>query len=472
MILRRFYDEALAQASYLLGCAATGEAIVIDPNRDIEQYLVAAEGDGVRITAVTETHIHADFVSGLRELADRLDARMYLSDAGPPEWQYAFRTDPRAVRLGNGDRFKIGNIVIEAVHTPGHTPEHLSFLVTDGAAATEPMGIATGDFVFVGDVGRPDLLEKAARMTDSSEDAARTLFRSLAWFKQLPDHLQVWPGHGAGSACGKGIGAVPQSTVGYERRTNWALAIEDEDTFVAQVLHGQPEPPRYFGVMKRVNREGPAPLATLAPPERLPDTALADLLAAHGLVVDTRSTAAFTAGHVPGTVNIPLGRNFPTYAGSLLPYDQDLYFLVDGHPAGTDRVLSMARSIGLDRVAGVMDLTALDRWAARHGPLAVADQVTPQVLAAVTPDGTVVLDVRGEAEWRAARIPGSRLLPLAELVARVREIPPDGRVVLACATGSRSAIAASLLRAQGRRNVANLAGGLAAWTAAGMPTER
>ena len=246
MILKHFYEEKLAQASYLIGCVSTGEALVGDPNRDVEQYIKAAETEGLRITHVTETHIHADFVSGSRELAARTGATLYLSDEGDENWKYAFAEEAGAVLLRDGDTLMVGNIRIEVLHTPGHTPEHLIFLVTDTAEADKPMGAITGDFVFVGDVGRPDLLEKAAGVEGSTDAAARTLFRSLEKFKEQPDYLQVWPGHGAGSACGKRLSSVPQSTVGYERMFNWAFSIEDEDEFVRTVLAEQPEPPKYF----------------------------------------------------------------------------------------------------------------------------------------------------------------------------------------------------------------------------------
>jgi hydroxyacylglutathione hydrolase len=468
MILKRFYDEPLAQASFLVGCQATGEAIVIDPNRDVDQYLAAAEADGLRITAVTETHIHADFVSGARELTERTGATMYLSDAGPEEWRYAFRGDPGVVLLTGGENLRIGNVVITPVHTPGHTPEHLSFFVTDGAASTEPMGLLTGDFVFVGDVGRPDLLEKAAHVRGASDAAARQLFRSLIWFKSLPDHLQVWPGHGAGSACGKGIGAVPQSTVGYERRTNWGLAIGDEEEFVRQVLLGQPEPPAYFGVMKRINREGPALLGRVPAPERIGEQRLPALLASGAIVVDTRGTAEYAGGHIPGTLNLPLGRSFATYAGSLLPYDADCYLIVD--PRQLEFAVRALVSIGLDRIAGYAGLEAIEHWAGSGGPLGTIRQVTAADLAAAGPD-TVVVDVRGETEWRSGHLPGSRLVPLPELPARAAEIPADRRVVLVCQTGSRSAVAASFLRGRGVSDVSNVAGGIAAWFAAGLPVE-
>jgi hydroxyacylglutathione hydrolase len=469
MIIKRFYDEFLAQASFLVGCQATGEAIVIDPTRDVDQYIAAAEGEGLRITAVTETHIHADFVSGTRELSERTGATMYLSDTGPEEWRYAFRGEARAALLRGGERIRIGNVVIEPVHTPGHTPEHLSFFVTDGAASTEPMGIMTGDFVFVGDVGRPDLLEKAAHVTGASDAAARQLFRSLAWFKSLPDHLQVWPGHGAGSACGKGIGAVPQSTVGYERRTNWGLGIDDEEEFVRQVLLGQPEPPAYFGVMKRVNRDGPPLLGRLPGPERVGEHRLEELLGSgRPIVIDTRSTAAYAGGHIPGTLNLPMGRSFTTYAGSLLPYDRDLYLIAD---AGQVREAVRALvNIGLDRVAGYLGLEAVDLWRAGGRPLATIRQLSPAELR--TQPGVAVVDVRGESEWQGGRVPGSRLLPLPELPARAAEIPGDRPVVLLCQTGSRSAVAASYLRWRGIGEVTNVAGGMAAWFGAGLPVER
>jgi len=265
MFFKRFYDTKLAQASYLIGCQQTGEALVVDPNRDVEQYVTAADAEGLRVTHVTETHIHADFVSGARELAARTGARLLLSDEGDAEWKYAYAAGAKARLLKDGDSFMVGNVRIEALHTPGHTPEHLSFLVTDMPAAAGPWGILTGDFVFVGDVGRPDLLERAAGVGGTMDAAARTLFRSLQRFKLQPDWLQIWPGHGAGSACGKGLSAIPHSTVGYERRFNWAFGVNDEAEFGRMVLAGQPEPPKYFGIMKRLNREGPRLLGGLRP---------------------------------------------------------------------------------------------------------------------------------------------------------------------------------------------------------------
>ncbi|MFI5234222.1 MAG: rhodanese-like domain-containing protein, partial [Gemmatimonadales bacterium] len=437
MIFQRLYDSQLAQASFLIGCAATGEALVVDPNRDIDQYLAAAAREGLRITAVTETHIHADFVSGSRELAQRTGAKLYLSDCGDAGWKYAFAKADGAELLRDGGRFRVGKIEIQALHTPGHTPEHLSFLVTDTAASTEPMGIITGDFVFCGDVGRPDLLEKAAKVTGSADLAARTLWQSLERFRHLPDHLQVWPGHGAGSACGKGMSAVPQSTVGYEKRVNWAFQVKDEATFVREVLSGQPEPPRYFATMKRINKEGPPILGARGLPTPLPLSSLT--VAAPALIVDLRPAAEFAGGHLPGTLNIPWNRSFANWAGSLLPYDRDLALILPG-AAVLAEAMRVLTSIGLDRVSGWWPAAVVAEWAAAGGKPETVAQATPAELA--KHPGTV-LDVRGRSEWDAGHLPGALHIPLQELAERLGELPAGRPLVLHCQGGGRSSIAAS-----------------------------
>ncbi|HEV2148807.1 MAG TPA: rhodanese-like domain-containing protein [Longimicrobiaceae bacterium] len=474
MILKRFYDDKLAQASYLIGCAATGEALVVDPNRDVGAYVRAAEAEGVRLTHVTETHIHADFVSGARELAERTGAKLFLSDEGDESWKYAFASDYDAVLLKDGDTFMVGNVRIDVLHTPGHTPEHLSFLVTDTAGADRPIGMLTGDFVFVGDVGRPDLLEKAAKVEGTMEAGARTLFRSLERFKEQPDYLQVWPGHGAGSACGKGLSSIPHSTVGYERMFNRALSITEEDGFVRAVLEGQPEPPRYFAEMKRINREGPRVLGGLERPQRLPEGRLAELLGEGALVVDTRPAAEFAAGHVPGTISIPLNRSFTTWAGWLVPYDRPFYLLVDdAGPGAVDEAVRDLAMIGLDRVAGWFGADVVAAWAAGGRELQTTPQITSAELAQrMGGGGVAVLDVRGAAEWEAGHLPGVPNLPVGYLADRLDEVPRDRPLVVHCQGGARSAIAASVLQAKGFRDVINLAGGYADWQAGGHPTER
>ena len=467
MLVRRFYDAKLAQASYLIGSIDTGEALLVDPNRNLDQYVRAAAEEGVRITHVTETHIHADFLSGSRELASKAGATLLLSHEGGPEWRYAFAEDAGAVLLKDGMSFNVGNVRIDVMHTPGHTPEHVSFLVTDTHAATEPMAAITGDFVFVGDVGRPDLLERAAHYGGTMDQAARTLFGSLQRFKALPDFLQIWPGHGAGSACGKALGAVPQTTLGYERRFNWAFQISDEQAFVDRVLTGQPDPPRYFAEMKRLNKSGPPMRGDVAPPRDMPAADLQSLLAAGALVIDTRAASDYASGHVPGTINIPLNKAFTTWAGWLVPYTTEFYLLIDTQAAsaleGARKDLAL---IGLDRIAGYFAWDAVQGLGHETTTEIAADELDAQARA-----GKVhVLDVRSAAEWHEGHITGAQHIPLGELLERMDEVPASRPVVVHCLGGTRSAIAASLLQAKGRPQIINFAGGYSAWRAAGLPT--
>ena len=467
MILKRFYDDKLAQASYLVGCSATGEALVVDPNRDAAPYLAAAAAEGLRITHVTETHVHADYVSGARELAHASGARLLLSGEGDPAWGYTYAARDGATVLHDGDVIQVGNVRVEAMHTPGHTPEHLSFLVTDGAGADRPMGCFTGDFVFVGDVGRPDLLETAVRVAGSAETAARDLFRSLQRFRRLPDYLQLWPGHGAGSACGKALGAVPQTTLGYERLFNRAFQVDDEAEFVAMILAGQPEPPRYFAQMKRINREGPAILGGFPRPPRLNDERLREVLAAGAPVLDTRPTAEYGAGYVPGTLNVPLNRSFNTWAGWLLPYDRDFYLIVDD--ARVPEAVRDLALIGLDRIAGTFAPSAVHAFASA-APLDTIPTISVADLAErMRRDEVHVLDVRGLAEWEEGHLPGVENVPVGLLSARRDEVPTGRPLVLQCQGGARSAIAASVLRSLGIRDLVNLEGGFSAWCSAGLP---
>ena len=483
MLLERFYDAGLAQASYLIGCAATGEALVVDPNRNVEPYLRAVVDNGLRITHVTETHIHADFVSGSRELAHRTGAVLHLSDEGDADWKYQFPTEEeQAAGIGvrwlhDGDRFMVGNIRFDVQATPGHTPEHLVFLVTDTAGADRPMGALTGDFVFVGDVGRPDLLERAAGHVGTMEAGARTLFRSLQRFKQQPDWLQIWPGHGAGSACGKSLGAVPQSTLGYERLFNWGLATEDEEEFVREVLAGQPEPPRYFAQMKRINKEGPRVLGAIGAPARLAGTKLGALLAEGVPVVDLRPAADHMARHVPGTIGIPFARTFSTWAGWLLPYDRDVALLAPDQATAAAAVHELAL-IGLDRVRGWLAPDALQAWFAAGRALESTAQLSTSELAERMASGAVargelaVLDVRNRAEWQAGHLPGVPNIPVGLLRDHVAELPRDRPLAVHCQTGARAAIASSVLRSEGFEHVLNVPGGFVEWQEAGHAVER
>lgn len=474
MFLRRFYDTKLAQASYMVGCTATGEAIIVDPNRDVDQYIRAATEENVRVTHVTETHIHADFVSGSRELASRTGATLLLSDEGDSNWKYAFAEDAGATLLKDGAEFMVGNLRFEVAHTPGHTPEHLTFFVTDTPATSHRVAAITGDFVFAGDVGRPDLLERAANIKGTMEGSARTLFQSLQRFKQLPDYVQIWPGHGAGSACGKALGAMPFTTVGYERLANWAFAVTDEDEFIRMVLAGQPEPPRYFAEMKRINKEGPAMLGANPLPPLLTAAALDDLLRNGALIVDTRSSDAYATKNIPGTINIALARSFTTWAGWLVPYTKPFYLIVDGSDstllAEAVRDLKM---IGLDQIAGYFTGDVIVTWESLGNDVGTVTRVTTPELDRLMKAGSVtVLDVRNRAEWEEGRIPGVVNIPLGVLAERLSEVRRDQPVVVHCQGGTRSAMAASVLQSRGISSVLDFSSGFAGWKSAGYPVER
>jgi hydroxyacylglutathione hydrolase len=469
MYFRQVTDPHLAQNAYVLGCQASGEALVIDPERDVDRYVAAAARDGLRLVAAAETHIHADFLSGSRQLAARGVERVYLSDLGGEDWRYRWTAgvscDVR--RLRDGDTFRVGGVEIRAVHTPGHTPEHLCFLVTDrGAGASQPMGIVSGDFVFVGDVGRPDLLETAVGERGAMRPAARTLFRSLPRFLELPDHLQVWPAHGAGSACGKALGAVPTSTVGYERRFNAALlaASEGEDAFVDYVLAGQVEPPPYFARMKRWNRDGVPLLDELPRPERLPVSELLRAAArTGGVVVDARrERREFMAAHLPGSLYAASGPGFPTVVGSYVG-DEPIFLVA--HPGDVDGIVRDLVRVGLDDVLGYADARTLaaDEVRARTRSTPVVTMVELDALR--RRDDHVTVDVRSAAEYRERHVPAALNVPHTQLAGRLDEIPRDRTLLVHCGTGKRAASAAALLERAGR-NVVVVDDRLENWSAA------
>jgi hydroxyacylglutathione hydrolase len=468
MLLERFYNDLLAQGSYLLACQETKTAIVVDPNRDVDRYIEFAAREKLTIAYVTETHIHADFVSGARDLARKTGATLLLSGEGGPDWSYGFAKSDGARLLHHGDAIEVGRVHIDVRHTPGHTPEHLSFVVTDTATNARPVGMFSGDFVFVGDVGRPDLLERAANVRGTMDAMARQLHQSIRALADLPDYLQLWPGHGAGSACGKALGAMPSTTLGYERVANWAFQIADEDAFVREVLADQPEPPKYFATMKVVNRDGPSPAPEMS---ALPDISLADferMLSSDVAMIDVRSTADFAAGHIPKTINIPTGSSFATWSGSLIRYDQDIVLLADD-PKRIAKARHGLALIGLDRVVGSAGRALRDEWSRAHGALQ-----TTRVLRLDDLDGTNdrrMIDVRGSSEWNAGHMPHAEHRFLGDLVASMRDVPRDTPITLHCAGGTRSAIAASLLQAEGFTDVANFSSGFSSWDAAGRPVQ-
>ena len=450
MLLRQIHDPSLAQYAYLIGCQRTGEALLIDPERDVDRYLAAAAEEGLTIAHVAETHIHADFLSGARDLAGRTGARLYLSSEGEADgWGSAWAQGRDDVTfLTDGDTFRVGHIEIRAVHSPGHTPEHVAYLVTDhGGGADEPIALISGDFVFVGDLGRPDLLEQAAGVSGAQEPAARQLYQSVQRFLDLDDFVQVLPGHGAGSACGKALGAVPQSTVGYERRFNGAIDIaqRSEDAFVEAILDGQPEPPLYFARMKAQNRDGVPRLAALPTPRALSPGELADL-PDETVVIDTRpDRAAFMAAHVPGSLYAPLGASFSTVVGSYVTEPDAPLVLVVDEARVEDAVRRLVR-IGLDGVVAFATYETLADFLQTEETASI-ERVTFADLAD-RPRQSVVVDVRRQTEVEAGHVPGSVWAPHVRLAERVASLP-DAPLWVHCQSGARAAVASAYLAGQG-----------------------
>ena len=473
MLFKRFYDENLAQASYMIVCEKTREAIVVDPNIELSQYTREAGAQRARIAHVTETHIHADFVSGAAALAEAAGATLHLSAEGDRKWGYTDAAMESAKPLRDGSEILMGRIRLRAAHTPGHTPEHLTFFVSDLDRGDDPVGALTGDFVFVGDVGRPDLLERAAGAKGSMASSAAALFKSVRSFSTQPDHLQIWPGHGAGSACGKSLGSMPQSTLGYEKLFNWAFADMSEKVFVAKVLEDQPVPPRYFALMKRVNRAVDRPLAPPAPKQ----LGLVDLDAAlsrKALAIDTRPADKFAAGHVPGTLNIPLGKSFLNWTGALVRDESDFYLIIEAESDdAVQAVVNDLAKIGLTRIAGFFRSNVLQDWKKKHGTAEQVPQLDSKQLHDLLGRKRIqVVDVRAPDEWSRGHVPGAIHIPLAALPERVGELDTSVPIVLHCKGGGRSAIGTSYLQAKGLSSVSNLAGGYEAWVAAGFDVER
>ncbi len=463
MLMRLIYDDSLAQAAYLIGCQKTGEAIVIDPERDIDRYITLAKKEGLRIVAVAETHMHADFLSGVREFCEQTDAKAYLSDEGGQDWDYVWvkgsdcKGKPYSHQLvKDGDVIMIGNIRIKVMHTPGHTAEHICFEITDqGGSADEPMGIVTGDFVFVGDVGRPDLLESAAGMSGVMEPSARRLGESLRKFASQPDYLQLWPGHGAGSACGKALGAVLQTTVGYERRFNDAFKeASDAEGFVRSILSGQPEPPYYFARMKRENRQGPLVLGSLPAPGNCAVNAIPDGAA----IIDTRDWGSFRDGHLPRSYSIVLDKFFSTVAGAFIEPEQEIVLVANA--CDVEEAVRMLVRIGLDRVVNWVDPDDVSR---AEG-LQKTKEIDVNALQGL--DDVVVLDVRNASEFGQGHIPGAMNVAYLQLSKRLDEIPVGKPIFVHCLSGFRSARAVSYLNEHGF-DATNIVGGFMAWEEAG-----
>ena len=436
MYFKSFFNGPLAQMSYIVGCQKTGEAIIIDPLRDLTPYIEAAESENLAIKYVTETHIHADFASGLREAVNRLGAKAYVSGLGGEDWQYK---DVEAERLVEGDVIKVGNVKLEVLHTPGHTPESISFLLTDNQSDI-PMGLFTGDFIFVGDVGRPDLLETAAGVKDSTAIGAKQMYQSLKKMADLPDYIQIWPGHGAGSACGKSLGAVPVTTLGYERVNSWAFQYEDEESFIQALTSEQPEPPYYFKEMKRINRDGVRPYSAE------PVMPVAELTAP--IILDLRPKEVFAENGSKG-INVPYNKKFLSFAGWYLNYEEPLQLI--GNFEVVQQAADELKLIGFDTVTGYLPGNKV------NGP--GYEQIESADFKRKDKEGINILDVRTQKEWDDSHFEGAKHLHFGKLLAEDIPFSQDDRIYVHCQSGVRSAIAMSILERLGYKQAINIKGG-------------
>jgi hydroxyacylglutathione hydrolase len=463
MILHQFYLNCLAHASYLVGDETTGTAAVVDPQRDIDHYLALASAHGLRIAHVLLTHLHADFIAGHLELRDRVGATIYLGAAARAE--YAFTP------LHDGDRVEMGRVRLQAIETPGHTPESISLAVYDlDRSASEPYAVLTGDTLFVGDVGRPDL---RAALGWSAADLGGLLYESLRdKLMALPDASLVYPAHGAGSLCGKALSKETVSTIGEQRRSNYALQPMTKTAFVDLVTADQPEAPPYFTYDAVLNSKERPTLDEALAREVNPLT-LDHVLALRSVgaqVLDTRDPAEFAAAHLAGSLNIGLGGQYATWAGTILSREHPIVIVAD--PGREHESATRLGRIGFDHIAGYLQ-DGLHSLASRPDLTDTTERVSAPLAAERLATGVALsVDVRAPGEREQKRIAGSVAMPLNHLVDRAHEMEKDRQLLVYCAGGYRSSIAASLLRRGGFTRVSEIAGGIAAWETANLPIER
>ncbi len=453
MLIKHFFLGKIAHSSYIL--AGNNTCAVIDPQRDVDVYVREARAQGVRITHILQTHLHADFVSGHLELSRLTGAKIHVAKSANCAFEH--------VPLSEGDEIAIEDMRLRVLETPGHTPEHLSFVVSDAARSPEPVCVFCGDTLFVGDVGRPDLFPGIA------EELAGKLYDSLhGKLLRLPDYCEVYPAHGAGSLCGRAMGAKQQSTIGYERRFNAALKIEGRDAFVRSLTQDMPPAPDHFSRCSDVNRLGPALMGDLPRLEELDIGEFRKRMEKPGTqVLDVRGYHAFGSQHIPGSWHIDLKGNFPTYAGWVLPTDGDILLVADNYQAAEEAGL-WARRVGVDRIVGCLDGGIL-AWATGGLPSSSVPQLSSQELhERVNARGSfVLLDVRAPSEFEDNHIAGAVNIQVSSLRTRHAELDREKRILLICSSGNRSSLGASILLRQGFRNVANVAGGMTGYSAAG-----
>ena len=453
MEFEQFYLACLSHASYLIGDA--GEAAIVDPQRDVDLYLDAARARGLTIRWVLETHLHADFVSGHRELAERTGAKIYFGAKAAAAFPH--------VAVKDGDEICMGKVRLRFLETPGHTPESVSVVVWDLEKPEEPQAVLTGDTLFIGDVGRPDLL--GAKI--SADELAGQLYDSLhEKLLKLPDAVAVYPAHGAGSLCGRNISSETSSTIGQQRQFNYALRPMTRAEFIALVTADLPEAPGYFSRDVRLNREGPGSLAALPAPAALSPDEVERRVAAGALLLDARAAAEYGNGHVAGSLQIGLGGQFASWAGSLVPPEASIVLVLEDE-TGIAEVQTRLARVGLENVAGYL-AGGIRAWDASGRTLARTEQVGVDELAARIGEGgdLAVVDVRRPGEWQTGHIAQALSMPLHELAVRTEALDRERPIAAMCAGGYRSAIATSVLERLGFRKITNVVGGMAAWNAA------
>jgi hydroxyacylglutathione hydrolase len=452
MFIQSFFIPGLAHLSYLLG--GKGTCAIIDPRRDVEEYRTVAKAMGMRITHILETHLHADFVSGHMDLSARTGAEIIVPKAG----QCAFPHRP----VQEGDEFQIEDMNVRVLDTPGHTPEHITYVVTDRSRGSEPTAIFCGDTLFVGDVGRPDLFPGQA------VELAGKLFDSLSKLKALPDHVLVLPAHGAGSLCGRAMGAMRYSTIGYEKRYNAELQHKTVDAFRASLLSGMPEAPDHFSRCSDINRKGPAKLSDLEMPKPLSPTEVNQLAKEGAVLLDGRDYLAFGGAHIPGAWNIDIAGNFQTFAGWMLPPDKPVVLILGNDTKGFEAA-TMLRRVGFDRIAGWLE-GGMHSWSVGGFPTDHVRQISVQELAVLSNQkpGPMILDVRGKLEYEALHLDGAVHMQAPDARKKFGEIPKEKTVYVICNSGHRSSLACSVLKQHGIQNVVNVAGGMTAFSAAGL----
>jgi hydroxyacylglutathione hydrolase len=464
MYVEQFFVDGLGCASYLVGCEAKGVAAVVDPDRDVQRYIGAAAGRGMKITHIIETHLHADHVSGNTDLAARTGAAIYIHEDANASFAHN--------ALHDGDILELGAVRIDVRSTPGHTPESVTLLVSDTTRGSEPWMALTGDLLFVGDVGRPDLVG-----ADAARDLAGHLHESLFdGILKLDDGLLIYPGHGAGSLCGRAIGSVRSTTLGFERKHNPALQVTGKDAFVDFMTTNLPEQPGNHQRIKAMNRRGPAPLGEIRPASLSIEDAVPYFRQGAGLL-DLRPKAAYVAEHVPGSVHLEADNQISNRAGFVLPPGQPLILILEDEKAYRDVVLTLAR-VGYDKVVGYLD-GGMRTWRAARLPVTSGDveDIAPARLAEMLEDAAgngkgeaapFVLDVREPWEFAQGHVPGAVNVPLGQLPVRLAELDSQTPIAVICAHGNRSQSAAALLGQKGFMKVYNVLGGTVGWQQAGL----